>query len=55
VSTATRLAAFAMAVAASLAAGALLGTIAGPIDVGGDEHDDPAPVTVEHDDHGGWG
>lgn len=49
--TGVRLGAYGLVLAAALAVGAALGAVAGPIDVGGDDHsDEPAHVTVPVDE-----
>lgn len=56
--TRLRLGAYGLVLAAALAVGAALGSVAGPIDVGGGDHaDQPAPTVQPHDDegHGGVG
>lgn len=55
--TGARLGAYGLVLAAALAIGAALGSVAGPIDVGGDDHrDDPETSTTVHEgDHGGFG
>lgn len=48
--TGARLGAYGLVLAAALALGAGLGAIAGPIDVGGDEHRDDPVRTIDADD-----
>lgn len=48
--TGGRLGAYGLVLAAALAVGAALGALAGPIDVGGDEHRDDPVRTIDADD-----
>ncbi len=48
--TGARLGAYGLVLAAALAVGAGLGAVAGPIDVGGDEHRDDPVHTLDADD-----